>query len=269
MPASVPEGEKQFIVEQLGNLTLYYFNPIIARLKEQYDRVRPMFLNDSIKMVIEAPKYAAYPSGHATITRLHAHLLSHFYPESSQDFFELANNIAVNREYAGYDSHTNSNEQPSLSLSLFVFPRARSVGPILFPVPSSICSATLSHHVLTTQYSSPQYRHRHVIGYISFLIQRKVFDWQTISTNRDSRLTSSHCTLRGWHRSLLAESMLEFASTALSTLYEGSMNNIVTTDMYFRYRRERRRRTKRVTARLRGQPTGDEDERGWEREGSE
>lgn len=101
LPAHVTQAEKVRATEELGNLTVYYFNPIVARLKVDYDRVRPMFLNSSIKVVIDPPKYSAYPSGHATATRLMAHLLSHWYPESSQELFQMANSIAVNREIAG------------------------------------------------------------------------------------------------------------------------------------------------------------------------
>ena len=83
-------------------------DPIIMKLKEKYNRVRPYRLDTTIKPTIDLPGHPAYPSGHATQMYFISKLLSKKYPDKSDKYDEIAYKIAKNREYAGvhYESDT-------------------------------------------------------------------------------------------------------------------------------------------------------------------
>lgn len=76
-------------------------SPVIMKLKQEYDRVRPQYLDARIKPVIQTPNHPAYPSGHATQAYAIALWMAHKYPHRRDDLLRIAENIAINREYAG------------------------------------------------------------------------------------------------------------------------------------------------------------------------
>lgn len=83
-------------------------NSIIMKVKEKYNRVRPYYLDNTIKPTIEPPKHPSYPSGHSTQSYFIAYILSEKYPDKREQFLKIAHQMSVNREYAGvhYDSDT-------------------------------------------------------------------------------------------------------------------------------------------------------------------
>ena len=100
----ITDGEK----EQLLKLITTEIDPIIMKLKEKYNRVRPYRLDETIEPTIEPPGHPAYPSGHATQMYFLSILLSKKYPDKSDEYDEIAYKTAKNREYAGvhYESDT-------------------------------------------------------------------------------------------------------------------------------------------------------------------
>ena len=80
--------------------------------------------------VIERPKHPAYPSGHATMSFLYAHLCAECMPLGKEAFFRLATRISLNRELAGV--HFSSDSQAGILLGrqlfeiMLVTPAARS-----------------------------------------------------------------------------------------------------------------------------------------------
>lgn len=93
---------------KIKNLITDEIDPIITKLKEKYNRVRPYRLDTTIKPTIEPPGHPAYPSGHATQVYFISKLLSKKYPNKTEEYDEIAYKIAKNREYAGvhYESDT-------------------------------------------------------------------------------------------------------------------------------------------------------------------
>lgn len=69
--------------------------------KRQYKRPRPYDANPEVKPCIDLESSSAFPSGHATIARFYAHLLSEYYPERKASFFKRANEAALNRVIGG------------------------------------------------------------------------------------------------------------------------------------------------------------------------
>lgn len=86
---------------KLINIIVHYIDPIIMKLKEKYNRVRPYKLEKKIKMYIDPPKHPSYPSGHSTQVYFIAYVLSFKYPNNKNKYLEIASKIAKNREYAG------------------------------------------------------------------------------------------------------------------------------------------------------------------------
>lgn len=85
-----------------------HVDPIIMNLKERYNRVRPYILNKKIKALIDPPKHPSYPSGHSVQAYFIAYMLINKYPNNEDFYLSIADDIAVNREYAGvhYESDT-------------------------------------------------------------------------------------------------------------------------------------------------------------------
>jgi hypothetical protein len=83
-------------------------DPIIMKLKDEYDRVRPSYLDRKIKPIIDVPKHPSYPSGHSTQSFYIAYQLSKMRPDKHNEYMEIANSIAENREYAGVHYKSDS-----------------------------------------------------------------------------------------------------------------------------------------------------------------
>lgn len=69
--------------------------------KREFKRPRPYVANAEIKPCIELEKSTAYPSGHTTLARLYARLLSVIYPERAEVFMEQGDQAALNRVVGG------------------------------------------------------------------------------------------------------------------------------------------------------------------------
>lgn len=66
-----------------------------------YKRPRPFMTHGEIKPCIKIPKSTAYPSGHSTIARVYARILSTMYPERAAAFMARADEIAMHRVLGG------------------------------------------------------------------------------------------------------------------------------------------------------------------------
>lgn len=104
---------------KLKKIIVNDIDPIIMKLKEKYNRVRPYKLEKKIKMYVDAPKHPSYPSGHAIQVYFIAYMLSYKYPENKTKYLEIANKVAKNREYAGvhYSSDTQFGNEIAKILS--------------------------------------------------------------------------------------------------------------------------------------------------------
>jgi acid phosphatase (class A) len=69
--------------------------------KSEFKRPRPYLTHPEIKPCIEMESSMAYPSGHSTLARVYARMLSVAYPERSLQFFEKADKAAFNRVLGG------------------------------------------------------------------------------------------------------------------------------------------------------------------------
>lgn len=69
--------------------------------KTAFNRPRPYTNHPEIKPCIELELSKAYPSGHATLSRVYARILSVIYPERSIQFLNRADQIALNRVIGG------------------------------------------------------------------------------------------------------------------------------------------------------------------------
>ena len=97
---------------------VYKINPIIIYLKKYFNRVRPSFMDNNIKPVIDNPNHPSYPSGHATTAYLIAYLLP------KKDFtknYKIADKIAVNREIAGVHYKSDTAYGKYLSKKLYKY----------------------------------------------------------------------------------------------------------------------------------------------------
>jgi hypothetical protein len=95
--------------------------PHILRLKKEYDRVRPSYLQNAIQPALEAPNHPSYPSGHATQAHLIALLLSELDPENGKTYIAAATAIAHNRELAGVHYPSDSTAGRDLAEQIFSY----------------------------------------------------------------------------------------------------------------------------------------------------
>jgi acid phosphatase (class A) len=86
---------------KLIHLTLEKSGTVIQSIKRSIDRVRPHFIDPTLKPAIDVPNHPAYPSGHATQSRLLALLFSELDPENRELYIDSSSRIAHNREIAG------------------------------------------------------------------------------------------------------------------------------------------------------------------------
>jgi PAP2 superfamily len=87
--------------KQLLDTSLLALHPIIISFKNQFDRVRPSYLDPTLTTVIPVPKHPAYPSGHATQWYFIAKIMSDVDPTHNDTYMQSAYAIAHNREIAG------------------------------------------------------------------------------------------------------------------------------------------------------------------------
>ena len=99
---------KIMLISLFIKLKLDDVNKYLYATKKYFDRVRPEFLIDNFKPLIETPTHPAYPSGHATQTMYVALLLGYFDSKNLKIYIDASKEISVNREKAGlhYPSDT-------------------------------------------------------------------------------------------------------------------------------------------------------------------
>jgi len=93
--------------------------PQVMRQKQLFDRVRPSFLDPTIKPAIPVPPHPAYPSGHATQAFLRAFVLGSLDPKNASVYLKSAERIARNREIAGLHYPSDSAAGRALAQQLF------------------------------------------------------------------------------------------------------------------------------------------------------
>ena len=83
---------------------------IVLVLKNKFNRIRPSYINSDIKPVISVPQNSSYPGGHAAQAYLIALYLSKKNPKYTEQLFQYAFQIGINREIAGlhYPSDTSA-----------------------------------------------------------------------------------------------------------------------------------------------------------------
>jgi acid phosphatase (class A) len=88
--------ETKSVLENIIQDATYYF----FSLKSNFARPRPYHLSKEIKNP-DAPGHAAYPSGHASASYIHAYLLSEIFPQLHDTFISNAYDMAFSREVRG------------------------------------------------------------------------------------------------------------------------------------------------------------------------
>ena len=100
----------------------------IMHFKRKFMRPRPIQVEPRIDPMIPVPGHPSYPSGHSTQNFLIAHALSEVIGDDAQMIarvFEIARNIAQNREWAGL--HYSSDTKAGENLARLLFPIMREV----------------------------------------------------------------------------------------------------------------------------------------------
>lgn len=101
---------------QVRNDADYY----IQLLKKEFPRPRPFSYLKAIEPCVPKEVTGAYPSGHATLARLYALILSDLFPARRTDFFVRGEMIATDRILSGM--HHPSDIQAGKSLADQIYP---------------------------------------------------------------------------------------------------------------------------------------------------
>lgn len=107
------------LMDMAGYVIGYYF-------KQQFNRPRPHIADARVDPMIPVPSHSAYPSAHSVQTHLLAHALSELYTEAAAnvaEFFDIAERISINREYAGV--HYRSDTEAGKLIAQVSFPFLR------------------------------------------------------------------------------------------------------------------------------------------------
>ena len=85
----------------------------VFTLKQQFDRVRPSYLEPELELQMPNPGHPAYPSGHSTCAHTMALVLSDLVPERKAAMWQDAGGVAFRREVAGvhYASDTAAGQE--------------------------------------------------------------------------------------------------------------------------------------------------------------
>jgi acid phosphatase (class A) len=73
----------------------------ILLAKKLYNRARPYDAHSEVKPCIELETSTSFPSGHATIARFYANVLTEYFPARKAEFFKRADEAALNRVIGG------------------------------------------------------------------------------------------------------------------------------------------------------------------------
>lgn len=101
-------------MQQIGQIGAMYF-------KNEFLRPRPSQLETSLRPSIDVPPHPSYPSGHATQAHLVARALSTISgnPELGEELSRVAEDVAINREFAGVHYVSDSDAGRKLAGQLF------------------------------------------------------------------------------------------------------------------------------------------------------
>jgi len=91
----------------------------VLDLKQKIERARPSQLDPNLKLVIDNPGHAAYPSGHSTQSWLIARILSGLDPEHKDAYENESKAIAHRREIAGVHYPSDSAAGRELSDKIY------------------------------------------------------------------------------------------------------------------------------------------------------
>lgn len=94
------DQEVKFYNKKLRSLTIKTGIQIYF-IKKKFNRTRPYITSSQIKPCIELESSPAYPSGHTTLARVYARILSAALPEREEKFMKRADEIAFNRVLGG------------------------------------------------------------------------------------------------------------------------------------------------------------------------
>lgn len=117
--AQLVDESKRPLTFELMKTVIELESPQIMKQKKIYNRVRPSFLDPTLKPVIDIPNHPAYPSGHSTQAHLRALVLSELDPKNADVYLQAANRIARNREVAGLHYPSDSKAGAVLAEQLF------------------------------------------------------------------------------------------------------------------------------------------------------
>lgn len=91
---------------------------VILQEKIKFDRVRPSIVNPKIKLYAELPNHPAYPSGHATQAHIYSYAFAALNPSKKLSYLDQAQDISINREYAGLHYRSDSHVGKMLAKSM-------------------------------------------------------------------------------------------------------------------------------------------------------
>lgn len=113
------DSDSHVNTEALILRVLYSYDAVIHRLKQDFDRVRPSYLDPTLTTVIEVPQHASYPSGHSSEAHLIALVFSELDETKREEFWKDADLIAKHRELAGVHYPSDSTAGASLAKQYF------------------------------------------------------------------------------------------------------------------------------------------------------
>jgi hypothetical protein len=104
-------------IDDFAPKAYFFFKRYFARARPYH--YLPKLVPATNAPVIGRPPHPAYPSGHATMSFLYAHLCAECIPKGKDAFFRLATRISLNRELAGV--HFPSDTQAGIVLGRQLF----------------------------------------------------------------------------------------------------------------------------------------------------
>jgi PAP2 superfamily len=96
---------------------------VVMHYKNKFGRPRPSQLEPALRPLLDVPGHASYPSGHATQAYLVAQALTTVIRnhEIGRELYSIAEQVAVNREWAGLHYASDSAAGKQLARELFPY----------------------------------------------------------------------------------------------------------------------------------------------------
>ena len=105
-------------IDEFFNIT---GNPILFKLKIDYNRIRPSYFDKRVKAVISVPLHPSYPSGHSFQAYFIAYALIKKYPNKKSFYLKYAKRVAQNREIMGLHYPSDSEYGKKLAHELIEY----------------------------------------------------------------------------------------------------------------------------------------------------